>query len=348
MIREWRHRKHIERFGHKNKGYFNYFTFDWFRKHQRVLLFLLNTPVIRIWFRWAMRMHNDPEVKGKKIASFEPNGYRIRLNDSEMQYVVRTHAKYSKRVYYSFWAVWWVMHWIDALTRALLPQPLAESINFGFDTLTVYPDADPEVNSCDGAARRNDAMEAFATVRNGAGSAFEDNLQTVYVNATSHATSSNNYRAIGRGLFGYYAVFAGTITGASATFNTYLTSTSLWDDDSYLICNNGSFTTALSASDYAISEQGNKASDDAYLISDFNTAKTFTLNSDGLAHINNNGITRFSLMTGNDYDNSPGTWLAGSSAFLQVWCADGTGTSNDPYLTIIYGNTSGGQSQMVI
>lgn len=40
---------------HKNIGPFLAFGECWFRRHQRILLWLLNTPIVRLWFRWVLR-----------------------------------------------------------------------------------------------------------------------------------------------------------------------------------------------------------------------------------------------------------------------------------------------------
>ena len=122
----------------------------WFKKHQRGLLFLCNTPVIKYWFRWILRIHNDLSFKDK-IEELMPHYYvfgrRIILTDhliyksgrkevynpalrkhrmlknrgmriekhlaEEKKYDFRTHAKFAKRIKYAFYWIWMTMHIID-------------------------------------------------------------------------------------------------------------------------------------------------------------------------------------------------------------------------------------------
>lgn len=49
----------------KNVGPFLAFTKDWFKERQNILLWLLNTPVIRIWARWILRIHKVIPIKEK-------------------------------------------------------------------------------------------------------------------------------------------------------------------------------------------------------------------------------------------------------------------------------------------
>lgn len=71
----------------KNIGPFLAFTEDWFKKHQAVLLWLLNTPVIKIWFRWAMRIRKHDCPLGTKIKEIAPNRYTI---DAGMRFFKRS------------------------------------------------------------------------------------------------------------------------------------------------------------------------------------------------------------------------------------------------------------------
>lgn len=54
------------------------------------------------------------------------------------QWDFRTHDKFSKRLYYAFYPLWWTLHQWDTL----FANNFAPQLNFGFDTLTAYPDAD--------------------------------------------------------------------------------------------------------------------------------------------------------------------------------------------------------------
>ena len=55
--REWKFKRHIKKFGHKNIGYFNYFNKEWFERHQKILIWLLNHWLLKYWLRWVLRIH---------------------------------------------------------------------------------------------------------------------------------------------------------------------------------------------------------------------------------------------------------------------------------------------------
>jgi len=77
-----------------------------FLKHQGKLLWLLNTPVVRLWFRYVLRIHGEgSSVSSGKIWGILPDaiiwreGYKYKAE-------FRTHAKFSKRLYYVFYPFW--------------------------------------------------------------------------------------------------------------------------------------------------------------------------------------------------------------------------------------------------
>jgi hypothetical protein len=144
------------------------FDENWFARHQSKLLWLLNTPLIKIWFRWILRIRKFDCPLKTKIAGIAPNNFTFnqklvlidhiklkkgwviydptnrqhkRLRKScliekrialERTTDFRTHNKFSKRLFYAFYPVWWLAHQWDTLF-ANQWQP---AWNLGFDTLT--------------------------------------------------------------------------------------------------------------------------------------------------------------------------------------------------------------------
>ena len=125
------------------------FGTKWFEKHQQKLLWLLNTPIIRIWFRWVMCIHE----KGI-INRITPNStsFNVKVIGDKIQVTTdfRTHDKYSKRLYYGFKPFWYLLHFFD---WAMLDRVEALTyLNFGFATLTQYPGSIGSNNPMDGVA----------------------------------------------------------------------------------------------------------------------------------------------------------------------------------------------------
>src|SRR3990167_5386340 len=133
------------------------YLFDkkWFADKQEFLLWLLNTPIIRIWFRHIMRIDCT-----KKVVLILPNTYWIYEGD-KIKADFRAHNKFSKRLYYDFYPLWWTFHQWDML----IANPFRPAWNLGFDTLTVYPDPNVEVTSVDGTADRVGVDEILGTIR---------------------------------------------------------------------------------------------------------------------------------------------------------------------------------------
>jgi hypothetical protein len=77
---------------------------EFFKRHQKKLLWLLNAPVVRLWFRWVLAIHGKFSQVGKrKIVEIFPNS--IVWNDDDSDDLVaefRTHEKFSKRIYEAF------------------------------------------------------------------------------------------------------------------------------------------------------------------------------------------------------------------------------------------------------
>ncbi|MHB8840998.1 MAG: hypothetical protein ACYC56_04280 [Candidatus Aquicultor sp.] len=140
--------------GEKNIGPFLAFDDGWFRKHQRLLVWLLNAPVIKIWFRWVLRIRKSDCHLNEKINLILPNQFhknaRIVGDKIFATADFRTHWKYSKRIYYAFKWVWWALHFWDWLIAdRFLPE-----LSFGLFTLNSYPNQGETGPGCDGFIQR--------------------------------------------------------------------------------------------------------------------------------------------------------------------------------------------------
>lgn len=184
-----------------------YLAFDktFFAKHQRVLLWLLNTPGGSRWFRWVLHLNsNRSEVGGRRIEAITPHAITWKSKQLSRRYAeykteFRTHPKFGKRLYYAFRPLWWAMHFSDwLLADRFVPQ-----LSFGFSTLTFNPDPHAEVTSVDGSVQRDagGAGEVWGTIRSGAGTASNDSATTMNCAVALASGTTNQWAGIGRSIY---------------------------------------------------------------------------------------------------------------------------------------------------
>ena len=126
---------------------------EWFERHQDRLLFFLNEAPFRRMSRKLLRIHPRDCPVGTEITRIGPN--RFSYGDSVKQADggriwtrttdFRTHAKFSKRLFFGLHPLWRGMHMWDSL----LAERLSPALDLGFNTLTQYPSY-PVTNTCDG------------------------------------------------------------------------------------------------------------------------------------------------------------------------------------------------------
>src|SRR3972149_6936967 len=93
---------------------------NWFAKYQKQLLWLLNTPIVGIWFRKVLRIRGEVDDIGTR---------KVSLDKIKIGYDIRTHDKFSKRLYFAFKPLWQLIHWWDTL----IANQVAPAWNLGFD-----------------------------------------------------------------------------------------------------------------------------------------------------------------------------------------------------------------------
>lgn len=311
------------------------FSQEWFKKYQKQLLFFANT-----WIgRRILRIHGDRSDVGKnKVVKIEPNAIHWMSGEKYIgEY--RTHAKYSKRLYHAFKPIWWTMHAWDMA----FANNLNTALNLGFDTLTVYPDADPETTTVDGSAFRTVTAETWATIRSSTGTSsissgasltlyrFEDSATTNRWLGMSRSIILFNTSSIKQGSTidsAYLAVYKnGSIEGGNTP--------TVAQSDMVVVSASPSSNTNIVAADYEIAKFGSTALADRFHYADYAPGyNTFTLNASGLAAITEEGITKLGIRSGADFDNSEPTWPSNRQPL--AYSADYTGVARDPKLTITY------------
>lgn len=317
------------------------FTQPWFEKHQQKLLSLANTQVGRRLLRIDGKRSSVGE---NKIIRIDPNAIYWK-NDKQIVGEFRTHDKYAKRLYYAFKPVWYAFHLWDYLTK---PLP---KLNLGFDTLTAYPDANPETTTVDGRTYTADSNVIFSTIRAAAGATAEDSGTDQEFVLLRSTTSSDQYQFLVRSLFLFdTATLTSSATISAAVLSLYGTNKNVANGSNTIdiVSSNPAGNTGLVAADHATlgtTVYADMASA-AYSTSAYND---FTLDANGIAQVSKTGVSKFGARLGWDTDNSfGGVWASAADTGFNGYFADQTGTSNDPKLTITFTVPSGGFFHMSV
>ncbi len=310
------------------------FSKDWFKLHQARLLWLANTE----YGRDVLCINGKRSSIGKnKIVGIEPNAITWMNELGQLSTEFRINNKFGRRIYYSYKAIWEAMHWFDMK----IANPFIPAWNLGFDTLTAYPDADPETSTVDGATGRIIVDETWATFRSGVGNHSPADGATLDVANLNASTTSDQWKSMQRGvaLFDTSPIDTGEIKDAtlsffgSAKFNDFASA-----PDSTIVSASPASNTDLVDADYNIANFGTTefASRITYASWSTSAYNDFTLNASGEGNIDKSGISKFGARSDWDLDNSPPTWGSNDTAYMRAHSADAAGTSNDPKLVVNY------------
>lgn len=308
------------------------FSARWFAQQQGRLLWLLNTPLIRLWFRWVLCIHEQ-----RLIVAIAPNS--VTVHDGGLTFTTdfRTHAKYAKRLFYAFHPLWYACHVWDVIA-----DPLVPSLSFGFSTLTAYSDpGDPGSVSGDALVFRGSVDETWATLRAGAGTSYDATATSSFLVGFRGSTTSSQWKLLQRALFHFdtSALTAGA-TISAATLSIYgndkqdqLSAT----PDITLYQSTVSSNTTFANADFQ--SFGTTAFATAITYASWSTTgyNDLALNANGLSNISKTAVSKFGAKNANhDVANSAPTWGSDQYAYLGSYYADQTGTTNDPKLVVTY------------
>jgi len=326
------------------------FSKAWFSEHQRGLLWLLNAPVVGLWFRWVMCIRER-----KRILELTPNSFTVLKQWEAGREPVfttdfRTHAKYAKRLYWAFRPFWLLLHALDLIFDLRAPE-----LSFGFSTLTAFPDAgDPGSTSVDGYCHRAGQDESWSTIRSSGGTTHDASATTAYAFRFQTSTTSNQYKELARGFFHYNTSGLGggaTISAADfSLFGNDKQDQNSWAPDLGVYASTVTSNTALADAD--LTQVGSTVFTDAPIAySSLSTSayNTMALNASGLAAISLTGITKLASRNKNkDADNSAPAWASNLFAYLVVDTADFSGTSSDPKLVVTYTAGAGARQNFLM
>lgn len=324
------------------------FNTKWFEKHQHKLLWFLNTPIIRTWFRWCLQIKKYDCPINVKITEISPSHFSFGdkyFKKGKKWYLerttdFRTHDKYSKRLYYAFKPFWYILHFFD---WAMLDRvEVLTKLSFGFSTLTKYPDPGSGATTCDGYLYRNAVDETLADIRVGAGKNLSLTATTASLGLSASGTT-NQFNLLRRVI----ATFDTSAIGSGSISNAVM---SLFGNDKYT-----GFTTYP---DLHVAG-ATPASNNTLVNGDYNQCQTtsfgsisaasfstiayndITLNASGKSNIVKNGISKFSFQCSWDINNNfTGSWVAYEEGWLQINIAGTSAdTVHDPKLVITYAST---------
>ena len=277
------------------------FSIEWFEKYQKQLLWFANTA----WGRYVLRIHGDRSGVGKnKIIKIEPFAITW-IEGGKNKIEIRSHAKYSKRMYHAFKWVWWLAHGWDFG----IANNLNTALNVGFDTLNFYPGGSG--GTVDGIAGRIGSA-TFSTIRSGAGTFSIVNGEIESVIQLQSSTTSNQWNVFYRSIFVFNTTTIPTNSNIdSANFSLYLVDSYAFagatdsQKESVLVSVSPSSDTSLASSDYNIAKYGTTALATRYPFASWvDGYNDFALNASGLANINKSTNSRFAIRGGFDLDNS--------------------------------------------
>ena len=314
------------------------FSKEWFDKYQRQLLWLLNAPIIKIWFRWVMRIRTFDCKLSTKINRIEPNNFTFggkKIGDKlELTTDFRTHNKYAKRLYYAFKPFWHLIHLFDTkFANEVIP-----ALNMGFDTLTAYPVPGTTV---DGWVNGVDAGNAtWANLIARTGDNYDDSDATGTLIHIDASVESAKWTMLKRGIFLFTTSSLpddATIDAAVLSVNGYEKSDGLSvTPDMNVYASTPASNTALANGDF--SQLGSTAFATAVGYSSWNDAgyTALTFNSTGRAAISKTGISKFGIRNANyDVAASAPSW-SNSESYIRIYYSDQTGTTADPKLVVTY------------
>ena len=367
----------------KNENIGPYLTFDekWFRENQRWIHWLLNAPVLKIWFRWVLRIRQNDCLLTEKINLILPNQFHKNAQiEGDKIFATadfRTHWKYSKRIYNTFKYFWWVLHFWDWLVAdRLLPK-----LSFGLFTLTQYPDIGNTFVSCDGTINRyiNDAASTSITVASETTSLSDSKSQNT--NSTviflANTQDANEASPIVWSFTKAFFFFDTSVIGAGTILNAELS----------LFVTSYQSTQEKGAGQIGLFSATGTAHNNNLVVADYflvgntllanilpvnpvltifwdglwpgipfwqyfatpNSYLSFILNATGKSAINKTGVSKFATRwTLNSIAMYSGQYSNHNYSVCSGIAADNQGLTNDPKLVIDYSVPSTNKTQMII
>jgi len=297
------------------------FDAEWFKQHQWWLL-----PYV------SRNRDNLFIGTDKPLVEIAPDHVTWQEEKGLYSTEFHVHHVYGRRLYVRLSPLWNLMHRIDMSTFGR-----SVGLNFGFDTLTVYPDAHTETSTVDGTVYRQ--WHTWSDLRDYTdGTAAADSVSSDYFICLSTMSTTNYWSTMYRGFFLFdTSAIGSTATVSAASFYPYKVGTvsnGLGDATAHVVSSSPASNTQLVVGDY-----------DQIGSTSFGTLSSFVdgydeiaLNASGLAAISKTSISKFATRTAWDLDNSPPTWIKSKTSAVSCYFAEDTTANNgkDPKLVVTY------------
>lgn len=294
------------------------FSDQWFNKYQKALLLYANTIG-----RNRLKINTN-----KKIVKILPHAvFWKEDNSGTLSALFQPRTPIADRLVMDLHPFWKLLHSID---MNFLAKQL--SLNFGFDTLTTYPDRHPETDTFDGMVCRYVAGgESFATIQAGNGTYSNDSDGTNEWAILVAHTTTDLYTTLRRGIILFKTSnLTAAATIVSATYGIYCSAgpyIELGTDGFCLVASDPASNTAIADSDFQRTWGTVNFIDGPPDLNEgisINTWNVFDLNAAGLAAISKTGITKFGHRLEVDRAASIGSlvWGSGKKTGAEFYSTD--------------------------
>jgi hypothetical protein len=319
------------------------FTNDWFKAWQWFLLTAVNSPIkgLREEVRNRLDINLDRNILIDRLLR---NSFTVKVGNNKFEETFYGKNVFAQSIHRELLWLWKIIHkWDVNFANHISPY-----LNFGFDTLVIYPDASSGATTCDGTVGYYESSaKLWSSIHGGTGN--EALIAYSYVILSTAETSTyGRYNELTRVIatFDTSSLTNGAIISAASMQLYYYTKidglgqTSLILSSSNPAKNNdlvGSDNLRLGSINYG-----------EISFTDFGSGyNSITLNSSGLNNINKIGISKFGFMLGWDFnDKFTGSWTAYTNTSYR-W-NDSDDVKNKPKLVITYTVPQISKCQMII
>lgn len=309
---------------------------EWFECWQTILLLGVNSPFkgMREEVRNRLGIHLDRDILIDRLMR---NSFRIKVGENEYQETFYGKPVFAIALKREWNWLWQLVHkWDMNFANHFIPK-----LNLGFDTLTVYPDANPETTTVDGMVIVQGVTDdGLATIRDRASGNFvaDDDVTDIYLGGIGRDIDGL-YTYLDRGfiLFNTSSIITGSLI-SEATLSlrgNSKTSGATTSHAIHIAASNPASNTSLAADDF------NNISRTSFANKTYSSYSTtayndFTLNSSGISNITLGGVSKFSTQISYDINNAayPDT---DQSTRYNCYPSDSTfGTARAPKLVVTY------------
>jgi len=297
------------------------FSEEWFIYHQRILLYLLNHRLLGRAIRETLEINCE-----LPIVKYLPNCYHF-FDGEKFHAVFYTRNLLARTLHQRWFYLWMMFHkWDAAINKLGL-----EKLNLGFDTLTSYPDANPETYTVDGQVRGT-ASSWAAVISASSGDNVQSSIEAGLICSARKASDTLYYNWRGFYLFSTSSLPSGVNISTAKLSFAGTGYTTIADDSGSIeiVSANPASNTDLVASDYSCvgNTSFSSLTFDSFGYTN-NVYNDFVLNSSGI----NNITTSVSKFAGRWSGDLNGTAPTGNN---QMRCYNADTSNNKPKLTVTY------------